>query len=196
MIQPLPIPDDLDAAHALVRTAAVAYLEEDDTWYDGRIRIWPKPGLFFLRVAPRHVEFVLRALQGLIEASEQRGLEIGPVSSSRLHHAGVGIGSTGNLAAVEVVELRELGIGSERDVSQWRWINEMMLPSDGPPSATETKIPRANGKLQVVLPRRHDWPGPTGQGWRRHFTGLVGEPFQHALTQVLLSLEARAAAGA
>jgi hypothetical protein len=196
MSRRFPIPDDLDATHSLVRATADVYLREHDTFYDGRIRIWPKPGLFFLRTAPEHVEFVLRALQGLIEASEQQGLEVGPVPSSRLHRAGVGIGSAGNLAAVEVVELRGLGTGSERDISQWRWINEMILPGDEPPPATDVKIPRGNGKLRLVLPRRHDWPGDIGQGWRRHFTGPAGEPFLDALVDALAALELRALAGA
>lgn len=196
MPQPVEIPEGLDGAHELIREAAAAYLEEDRTWYDGRIWLYPpKPGLFYLRVAPKHLEFVLRALQGVVAASERRGLEIGPVERSRLHRAGVGIGLRGNLAALEVIELRGLGFGSKKDVDQWRWVNEHRLPSEGTPPS-QPRIPRGNGKLRLILPRRHDWPDPSGPGWRRNFTALAGAPFQALLADVVASLENRANAGA
>jgi hypothetical protein len=95
---------------------------------------------------------------------------------------------------VEVVELREPDIGSAKDVDQWRWVNEHLLPGEEA-SAARPKIPRGNGKLRVVLPRRHDWPGSTGPGWRRTFTALAGDPFQTVLLDVLTALESRAKAG-
>lgn len=191
----LDIPDDLESVHEVIRATATAYRAEDETWYDGRIwRFSGTPGLFYLRVAPKHLEFSLRALQGVIEASERQGLEIGEVQGSRLHRAGVGIGSHGNLAAVEVVELRDLAFAGKKEVNQWRWINDQLLPGEEPP-AIRPKIPRGNGKVRVVLPRRHDWPGSVGPNWRRTFTGPVGEPFQKVLVDVVAALEARARAG-
>lgn len=195
MIPSVEIPEKLEGAHELVRATAQTLEGDRGTWYDGRIWSWPPTaGTFYLRVAPQHVEFVLRALQGLVEASEMRGLEVAPVDGSRLNRVGVGIGSPGNLAAVEVIELRELAPASEEDVKQWRWVNEHRLPDEDP--VTQQNIPRGNGKLRVVLPRRHDWPHHLGPGWRRSFTALAGDPFRVVLADVLGALDARAKAGA
>lgn len=189
------IPHDLAGAHEFVQATQAALEGKDGGWYDGRTRPWPEAGLFYIRVAPAHIDFTLRALQGLVEASERRGLNVEPLPRSQFHRPGVGIGSPRNLAAVEVEELRRLAFGSSQDVAQWRWINNHDLLEEKP-VPIQQHIPRGNGKLRLALPRRHDWPHRLGPGWRRSFTAEVGEPFRVLLGEVLDSLDARAKAGA
>ena len=196
MTQPLEIPEALNKANPLLRETILATEETDSVWYDGR-QWWfpPKPGAFYLRVAPRNLDFILRSLAGLIDVCQQRGLTVAPVGQSRHHRAGVGIGSSGNLAAVEIVELRGLGPASPQDVNRWRHLNDPTYWDENAKPDPALEIPRGNDKLRVILPRRPDWPHRLGPGWRRSFTGLAGEPFLRALAECVESLDTRAKAG-
>jgi hypothetical protein len=153
------------------------------------------PGIFYLRVAKRNVDLVLRGLQGLVMASRRRGLEVAPLRGSRLHRDGVGIGSPGNLAAVEVLELRRLASAGQKEVSQWRAVNHWPI-DEGEELEMDPEIPRGNDKLRVILPPRPDWPHRSGPGWRRSFTAPAGDPFRALLGEVLAALDARARTGA
>jgi hypothetical protein len=195
VFEPLCIPDDLAGAHEFVLATQAALEGEHGRWYDGRVRPWPEAGIFYVRVAPEHIDFTLRALQGLVEASERRGLVVEPLPRDRFHRPGLGIGSRKNLAAVEVEELRKLALGNPQDVTQWRWINDHDL-TDEESAPIQQEIPTGNGKLRLRLPRRHDWPHRLGPGWRKSFTAEVGDPFRELLGEVLDSLAARAKAGA
>jgi hypothetical protein len=167
---------------------------EAEPWYDGRLWMFSSyPGIFHLRVAKRNVDLVLRGLQGLVIASRRRGLEVAPLLGSRLHRSGVGIGARGNLASIEVVELRHLAPAGQREVSQWRAVNHWRI-DEGQELEMNPEIPRGNDKLRVLLPPRPDWPHRSGPGWRRSFTAPVGDPFLALLGEVLAALDARAKA--
>lgn len=195
MTNPLEIPETLDRSNPLLAETISATEETDSVWYDGRQWWRSRHGAFFLRVAPRNLDFVLRSLVGLIDASQRRGLAVAAVGQSRHHHAGVGIGSSGNLAAIEIIELRGLGSASPEDVDRWRYLNDPTYWDENGKPDPALAIPRGNDKLRVILPRRPDWPHRLGPGWRRSFTALAGEPFLRVLAECLEALDARAKAG-
>jgi hypothetical protein len=193
--RPLKIPDSLNGASPLLEQTIRLSAETGHVWHDGRLWHWPpQAGAFYVRVSPRNRDFALRSLAGLVEACERSQLKVAPVGGAHGTRAGMGIGSKGNLATVELVELRGLAQASQADIDRWRYLNDPSYWDENTTSDPVHEIPRGNDKLRIILPRRPDWPHRFGPGWRRTFTGLVGEPFLGALSECLEALNARAKA--
>ena len=65
MSDPFEIPETLGGADEMVLATARMLGPEAEPWYDGRIWMFSDyPGIFYLRVAKRNVDLVLRGLQG------------------------------------------------------------------------------------------------------------------------------------
>lgn len=190
----LEIPDDLHAPHEFIARTISAIGDNPFTTADGRLQTRPQPGHFDLKVSPAELNFTLRVLQAIINGCLERGLMLAPVERAGDHRAGVGIGQPNNFAAIWVEERRTPIAVSDVALEQWRTANPRWAIRE------EDYVRRGylltgDGQLRIRLSRRHDWPGPSGPGWRRSFSDQTGRPLAENLEAVVSELEARASAG-
>lgn len=155
---------------------------------DGRLAPWTAPGIAEVRVSREQLERTLELLDAAAAECGGLGLEVAPVGRTRSHRAGVGIGR-GELIAIRVEERRDLVAFSEEALERWRpeaeeWIRvrEFEMRKLG-------WCRRANGRLRLRLPRRHD-PSPTG-GWRHSFSDQPECPLEKQLGDIVAALSAR-----
>jgi hypothetical protein len=186
----IAIPASLGGAHPFVK----ATLEHAQGWGvtpDGRLQPEPEPGVVEIRVSPVQLDRALRLVQALIDAGTARGMQASKVVRAREHRPGIGIGRGGQATALRVEEIRCLVAFADLDLEQWRqesphwaWMREDELRERG-------WVPRACGKLRVLLPRRYG-RAPRGEaGWRFSFTDQTGRPLEVQLNDVVLALEDR-----
>jgi hypothetical protein len=156
---------------------------------DGRLSPCTAPGIAEVRVSREQLDRTLELLDAVVAECEVQGLEAAPVSRTRLHRAGVGVGRSGELTAIRVEERRELVRFTEEALERWRpeaedwiWRREFEMRERG-------WCPRANGRLRLRLPRRHE-PSPTG-GWRHSFSDQPERPLEAQIGDIVAALSAR-----
>jgi hypothetical protein len=157
---------------------------------DGRLSPQTAPGIAEVRVSRAQLERALELLDAVAAECEARGLEVSPVARTRFHRAGIGIGRGGKLTAIRVEERRELVPFSEEALERWRPEAEDWIWRREPEMRERGWCPRANGRLRLRLPRRHD-PSPT-DGWRHSFSDQAERPLEHQLGDMVTALWARA----
>jgi hypothetical protein len=188
----VPIPRELEGAHPFVtrtwHTAATWHATPDD-----RLSPQPEPGIVDARVSRHQLPRALRLVHVVIERSSEVGLKVAPVNRAHRCRAGIGIGRDGAYTPVRVQELRDRIAFADLDLDRWRrehpvwYIREEELRDRG-------WVPRANGKLRLVLPRRYDYPPTPEGGWRSTFTDQEGRPVEEKVSDVVAALAERAAA--
>jgi hypothetical protein len=160
---------------------------------DGRLSPQTKPGILEMRIAPARLDRALAIAQAVISQCEDTGLEVAAVQRGRAHRAGVGIGGVGRFAAVWIIEGRDRVTLSGDDLARWVEGNPWWFHPDPELPAHHT-CPRANGKLRLLLPRRHDPPPEPYAGWRASFTDQVGRSLEEQVPDVVAALVHRVAA--
>jgi hypothetical protein len=173
----------------------LATREAAASWHctaDGRLSPQPEPGILEARVAPAQLDRALAIVQAVIAACEHAGMDITAVARGRGHRAGIGVGRDGRFTAVRIEEGRDLETLTDRDIEQWledhpRWFDREWALRE------RHARPRANGRLRLLLPRRHDRSPDPRAGWRSSFADQVGSPLEEKLTDVVVALVQRAA---
>lgn len=169
--------------------------EASSSWIctpDGRLSPQTAPGIAEIRVSRGQVDRTLELLDAIAAHSEAQGLEVAPVRRTRSHRAGIGIGRGGGLTAIRVDERRDLAEFSEHALECWRAEAETWIGVREFDMRERGWCPRANGRLRLLLPRRHD-PSPTG-GWRHSFSDQPERPLETQLDDVVAALLARTGA--
>lgn len=188
----IPIPGDLEGAHPFVtntwHAAAAWHATPDD-----RLSPQAEPGIVDVRVSRRHLPRALRLVQVVIERSSDVGLEVAPVNRAPRCRAGIGIGRDGAYTPVRVQELRDRLHFADLDLERWRREHPVWLFREDE-MRERGWVPRANGKLRLVLPRRYDRPPAPDYGWRSTFTDQDGRPVEQQVTDAVAALAQRAAA--
>lgn len=157
---------------------------------DNRLAPSPSSGVLELRVANTDVERALALAQAVIDGSETAGLEVVAVRGGRGHRAGVGIGREGRFTAIRIDGLRMRVPVTEAEIELWldehhrRMADEWRLRERG-------YHVRADGRLRVLLARRHDRPPDPREGWRWSFTDEVDRPLEDQVADVVAALTER-----
>ena len=174
---------------AIVHPAVIATLDVAASFHstaDGRLSPRVEPGLFEVRVSTAQLQRAAQVLQRLVDGALERKLAIASVNRTRSHRAGVGIGVDPHFTAIKMVEQRDRVPMTEAEIENWLTYNYYLR--DRPP----THRPKANGRLQILLPRRYDRTDEPG--WRCVFSDEPGRSLDDKLPDVLNALEKRLAA--
>lgn len=159
---------------------------------DGRLSPQTAPGIAEVRVSREQLDRTLAVLDAVVAECGAQGLEVAPVGRTRWHRAGIGIGRGGELTAIRVEERRDLVAFSEEALERWRPAAEEWIRSREFEMRERGWCQRANGRLRLRLPRRHD-PSPT-DGWRHSFSDQPKRPLEVQIGDIVAALLARAGA--
>lgn len=168
----------------------VATREAAASWHctaDERLSPWPEPGILELRVAPAQLDRALAIAQAVIFASENAGMEIAAVAAGRGHRAGIGIGRDGRFTAVRIEEGRDLLTLTDQEIERWLEDHQTWFHREWEVRERHA-VPRADGRLRLVIPRRYDRSPDSEAGWRSSFADQVGRSLEEKLNDVVTAL--------
>jgi hypothetical protein len=172
----------------------IATEEAAKSWHctaDERLSPQPQPGVLEARVSRGQVDRSLAIAERLIVACEEAGMEVVALDTGRGHRAGIGVGRNGRFTAVRIEERRDLIALTDEEIERWLqahptwWEREDVLRE-------RHATPRANGKLRLLLPRRHDRSPDPQFGWRSSFSDEEGRPLEEKVREVVDALVQRA----
>jgi hypothetical protein len=179
--------------HGMLLATRVA----SENWFpnvDGRLAPQVEPGILEARVSAASLPRALAAVQEVIARSQERGMLVFGVDRGRHHRPGIAIGREDVGTPLRVVELRDRVSISEDDLAEslranprW-WMREEELRERG-------WLPRANGRLRVLLLPRHDPRPDSASGWRSSFSDQEGRTLEQKLGLIVDELAARSATG-
>ena len=165
-------------------------------WYrnaDERLAPQPSPGILELRVTPASVERALAIVQSVIDGCKVADLDVAAIDAGRGHRAGIGIGCPGRYTAIRVVELRERTPVTAGEIETWLAEHPRRIVDEWRLRERRFHV-RADGRLRLLLPRRHDRAPHPHEGWRWSFTDQVGRRLEEQIPNVVAALGERRSA--
>lgn len=162
------------------------------TTSDGRLAPDPEPGVLELRVAASSVARALHLFRDIATAAGDRGMRVAAVSAGRQHRAGVGIGRDFAITPLHIEELRARVPISEIDFEQYLSRSPLLAYREDK-LRQRGWVPKADGRLRVVLPRRWDHPQQASR-WVSRFSDQTGRPLERKVADVVAQLDMRSRA--
>jgi hypothetical protein len=191
----MAIGDDLDETELHPVLLATRVAAED--WLansDGRLAPQVEAGILDARVSAASLPRALVLVQNVIVRSQERGMAVSAVDRGRHHRPGIAIGREGVVTPLRVEELRDRVSVSEDELAEYLrtnprwWMLEEEIRQRG-------WVPRASGRLRLLLLPRHDPRRGSASGWRSSFSDQVGRTLEAKLQLVVDELAARSASG-